>query len=130
MSRRIRESGAPGGAGGPAVGNRTVGDLLAGSDGNRQEREQAAARAAYLDGLAGREDELWGRIESLVAVKRQAEYAEAGRLLTSLRDLAARQQKVETFEAQLVVLRARNGKKPSFLDRLKRAGLRPDGVTR
>ena len=83
-----------------------------------------------MEGLAGREDELWGRIENLVAVKRQAEYAEAGRLLTSLRDLAARQQKVETFEAQLVVLRARNGRKPSFLDRLKRAGLRPDRVTR
>ena len=38
----------------------------------RQEREQAAARAGYLDSLVGREEQVWERIEALVATKQQA----------------------------------------------------------
>ena len=50
--------------------------------------------------------------------------------ITDLRDLAAGQQKAEDFQALLVDLRARNGRKLSFLDLLNRAGLRPDRATR
>ena len=143
VRRRIREPGAPGGAGGAAVQSRKVWDLLTAAnrkcqerarreaqERERQRRVQAAARTAYLDSLAGREDELWNRVETLVAAKGQAGYAEAGRLLTDLRDLAAGQQKAEDFQALLVDLRARNGRKLSFLDLLDRAGLRPDRATR
>jgi hypothetical protein len=54
---------------------------------------------------------LWRQVETLVAAKRQAEYPDAVRLLTNLRDLAARQQTAQGFEARLIDLRARNSKK-------------------
>jgi hypothetical protein len=126
-----------------AVRGRTVGELLVEANRKRQEREQreaqeqerqrweeAAARAAYLDSLRGREDEVWRQVETLVAAKRQHEYIEAVRLLTALRDLAAQQQESESFEARLVDLRARNGRKLSFLDLLNQAGLRTTAATR
>ena len=87
-----------------------------------QRREQAAARIADLDSLAGREDELGSRVETLVATKGQAEYAEVSRLLTDRRDLAARQQEAEDFQALLVDLSARHGRKLSFPDQLQSCG--------
>ncbi len=76
---------------GASGGGRTVGALLAAAreqaerrrreeerrraeEQARLERERAAARASYLDGLAGREEELWQRVEGLVAMKRAKEY--------------------------------------------------------
>src|SRR5919106_320602 len=87
-----------------------------------RQQEEAAARAAYLDSLAGREEEVWRQVEILVGIKKPAEYAEAARLLTDLRDLAAREQKAEDFEVRLIDLRARNARKISFLNRLNQAG--------
>jgi hypothetical protein len=143
VRRRILESGALEGSNRVAVRGRTVGELLVEANRKRQEREQreaqeqerqrweqAAARAAYLDSLRGREDEVWRQVETLVAAKRQPEYIEAVRLLTALRDLAARQQESKGFEARLVDLRARNGRKLSFLDLLNQAGLRTTAATR
>lgn len=89
----------------------------------RREREAAAARAVYLDGLAGQEEELWRRVESLIEVKRPKEYDQAVELLKDLRDLSARQQVSAALEARLADLRARHPKKPGLLSRLAAAGL-------
>jgi hypothetical protein len=59
----------------------------------RREAEQAAARAAYLDRLAGREEETWDKIGQLVATTRPNDYDRAVQLLIDLRDLAIRDKR-------------------------------------
>jgi hypothetical protein len=122
------------------AGSRTVGQLLtaakqraearrratakrAAEERARREREQAAARARYLDGLAGREPELWQRVDALIEMKRPAEYDQAVRLLKDLHDLGARSGQGTAFEARLSQLRERHARKPSLLSRLDQAGL-------
>jgi hypothetical protein len=90
----------------------------------RRAAEQAAARRVYLDGLVGREAELWRQVEVLVDTKRPKEYDQATGLLVDLRDLAARQNQPEQFERLLADLVARHAKKPAFLNRLSQARLR------
>jgi hypothetical protein len=89
----------------------------------RREREQAAARARYLDGLAGREPELWQRVDALIEMKRPAEYDQAVQVLKDLHDLGARSGQGAAFEARLSQLRERHVRKPSLLKRLDQAGL-------
>lgn len=89
----------------------------------RRQQEEAAARARYLDGLVGRADELWARVDALVETKRPKEYDQAVGLVRDLRDLAARGDGAETFTASLARLRQRCAKRPSLLERLDRAGL-------
>ena len=91
LMRRFRESQAQTALRAEAVATpaRTVGELLAAGEKLREqrerleaerrktereceEREQAAARARYLDLLAKREPETWDRVASLVATKRPA----------------------------------------------------------
>jgi hypothetical protein len=125
---------------GPSGGGRTVGTLLAAAEERaaarrrreaeraaaeraRQEHEAAVARATYLDRLAGREEDLWRQVGALVETKRPKDYDQAVQLLTDLRDLSVRRQEVGTFAARLGPLRERCAKRPSFLDRLNRAGL-------
>ncbi|HEY3080538.1 MAG TPA: hypothetical protein VGM69_11630 [Chloroflexota bacterium] len=121
-------------------GGRTVGELVGAAEARaaerrrreaerraaeraRRQREEAAARARYLDGLAGREDALWDEVEALVDTTRPKEYEQAVQLLRDLRDLAARQDGAEAFAARLGSLRRRCAKRPSLLERLDRAGL-------
>lgn len=139
VRRRIRGTGAAQGDSGGDGRRRTVDELMAGAARRRQEREErearererrrqeeVAARAAYLDHLAGRQEEVWQQVEALVGAKRPAEYGEAVRLLLDLRDVAEWEQQAQEFTTRLTDLRIRNARKVSFLERLDRAGLRPD----
>ncbi|MBI2909061.1 MAG: hypothetical protein HYX92_15565 [Chloroflexi bacterium] len=90
----------------------------------RQAREEAARRAQYLDSLAGREEELWLRIESLVKERQPKTYDQAVQLLKDLRDLAARKSSADAFQARLNQLRQRHAKKDTFVRRLDEAELR------
>lgn len=137
VRRHIRGSGIAGSTGGVARRGRTVEELLAEAERKKMERvsreaqeqvrrlqEQAAARSAYLEGLAERQEEIWRQVEALVEAKRKAEYAEAVRLLTDLSDLERlSSQGVGSFGVRLKDLRTRHGRKTSFLDCLKQAGL-------
>jgi uncharacterized Zn finger protein len=87
-------------------------------------RSRAAARARYLDGLAGRETGLWQRVDALIETKRPADYDQAVRLLKDLHDLGARSGRDAGFDARLSQLRERHARKPSLLSRLDQAGLR------
>lgn len=89
----------------------------------RREREAAAARARYLEGLVGREEEIWGQVETLIEAKRAAEYGQAIELLIDLRDLAARKGCAEAFSARIRALRARVPTRYGLLKRLDRARL-------
>lgn len=89
----------------------------------RREREAALARGKYLDGLAGRESELWNGIDTLIATKQPKNYDQAVKLLVDLRDLAVRKKGGGDFGLRITRLRQDHARKPSFIDRLDRAGL-------
>lgn len=92
-------------------------------DAERRKREAALARAKHLDELARQEPKLWTRIDALIATKQPKGYDEAVRLLIDLRDLAQRDGWGNKFRKRLETLHADHARKPSFLDRLRKAGL-------
>jgi len=122
------------------VKKRTVGELLqAAEDLTEKRRELAAKKAAeekarrareaeiartnHLDKIAGKEPELWNQIETLIASKQPKNYDRAVELLVDLRDLAARKGKKEDFDSRLGRLRASQVRKPSLIEKLRKAGL-------
>jgi len=88
----------------------------------RREREAAIAREKHLDSLVGREAKLWTEVDGLVATKQPKNYDQAVRLLVDLRDLAAR-GKGSDFGLRIEALRQAQARKPSFVERLRKAGL-------
>ncbi|HBL28483.1 MAG TPA: hypothetical protein DD490_16745 [Acidobacteria bacterium] len=139
MLRRFRESQAPresrsGGA------QRTVGEILTAAEEcaekrhreetvriaaerARREREAAEQRERYLDNLAKREARAWEEVDGLIATKQPGRYDEAVKLLCDLRDLALRRGRGSEAEARLLRLREEQARKPSFIERLRKAGL-------
>lgn len=89
----------------------------------RKAEEQARARAFHLDSLAGREDQLWRQVETLIGTKQPKPYDEAVQLLTDLHDLAEREGMSDAFTERLRQLRERHQKKPSLMQRLDKARL-------
>ena len=138
--RFIKEVGKRSGEEAEGVKRRTVGELLEAAEGltkkrreiaakkaaeekARRAREAEIARAKHLDGLAGKEPELWNQIESLIATKQPKSYDSVVELLVDLRDLEARQGKPKAFGARLDTLRASHARKTSLIERLQKAGL-------
>jgi hypothetical protein len=91
----------------------------------RQERARAAARVNSLESLVGREDELWQRVETLVATRQQSDYDQAVQVIRDLRDAASRTGHIDTFVSRLEHLHTCHVTKISLLDRLENAGLLP-----
>jgi hypothetical protein len=125
---------------GPTTPRRTVAELLAAAETRaeeerrrqeeqaarereRRQREQAAARARHLDALAGREAEAWRQVDTLIATKQPKPYDEAVQLLQDLRDVAEGAARQEEFQARLGRLREQHTRKPSLMQRFRRAGL-------
>ena len=88
----------------------------------RGEREAAIAGQKHLDELAGREPRLWAEVDTLIATKQPQSYDRAVRLLVDLRDLDAR-TKANDFRPRLEALRQAHARKPTFIQRLTKAGL-------
>lgn len=88
----------------------------------RREREAAIAREKHLDSLVGRETKLWAEIDGLVATKQPKSYDQAVKLLVDLLDLDAR-GKGGDFRLRIEALRQAQARKPSFIERLRKAGL-------
>ncbi|AMV27605.1 hypothetical protein VT84_24600 [Gemmata sp. SH-PL17] len=127
--------------GAPAPGaRRTVGELLAarerGAEENRRRaaekkaheesrlaRERAEARARRLDTLVGKEASLWREAGTAVGTKLPKQYDHAVQLLTDLRDLAQRADAMPEFARRIGELREQHRKKPSFIERLDKAGM-------
>ena len=65
---------------------------------------------------------LWGKVESLIATKLPKSYDQALVLLVDLRDLAARKDGAD-FPRRVEALRTAHARKPTFIDRLRKAGL-------
>jgi hypothetical protein len=119
---------------------RTVGDLLAAADRiaeerrrkeaeraaaerARREKEEREARERYLNDLAQREVATWSLIDRLIATKQPSRYDEAVKLLCDLRELALARGRRDELDAGLRRLCEEHSRKPSFLERLRRAGL-------
>ncbi|MGI9001681.1 MAG: hypothetical protein ACR2GH_08430 [Pseudonocardia sp.] len=118
-------------------GCRTAGALRDAADARRVERErveeqrrqqaaaereqrQAAAREQRLAAVAAEGDRAWGRVSSLIATKKPAEYDRAVALLDDLQAVAA----ADDFGRRLGELRHTHRNKPSLIERLDRARLR------
>jgi hypothetical protein len=91
----------------------------------REAQARAAARAAHLDRFADHVDELSEHVEALVATKRPTEYDRAIPVLRDLNDIADRHHHQTEFAHRLESFLMQHSKKPSFMQRLERAGLLP-----
>jgi len=89
----------------------------------RREREAAILRAKHLDEIDGREPELWNEVENLISTKQPKTYDSAVKLLVDLRDLAARKGRTDEFRARIDAICVAHARKPSFIERLRKAGL-------
>ncbi len=140
LQRFRRDRGDVGLASSASAARRTVGELLQAAEARtekrrqtearkraeeaaRREREAAAARAKHLDKIAGREPELWARVDALIAATQPRSYDEAIGLLIDLRDLAQRDGTDRQFRVRLDAMRVDHARKPSFIKRLDKAGL-------
>jgi hypothetical protein len=85
------------------------------------ERERAAARAKYLETLAGREKQAWEQVGELIQTRQPKNYDQAVSLLVDLRELAVQRGREGEFNSALEQLRALHSSKPSFLRRLENA---------
>jgi len=90
-----------------------------------RERQQMAAenRQKHLDSLAGKESELWDKVDDLIATRQQKSYDVAVDLLRDLRDLADREGKLSDFLVRLSALSSEHARKTSLLRRLRNANL-------
>lgn len=87
-----------------------------------REQEAAIAREAHLDRLVGEEPRLWGQVEALVASGQPKQYDQAEKLLIDLRDMGFR-SKAGDFAKRIEQFRNLYGQRPSFIRRLRLAGL-------
>ncbi len=121
---------------------RTVGELLRAAEEQqqiavgkaaeaaaRQKREAFAERKRYLDGLVGREESLWNKIDQLAATKQRKNYAQAIERVIDLRDLSIHQGTEVDFSRQLETLRVKHARKWMFVDLLKQIAGRPSKYT-
>jgi hypothetical protein len=89
----------------------------------RKKRAEAIAREKYLDSLVGREKKMWIEIENLIETRQPTKYDEAVKLLKDLHDLNKKRNRVGIFREKLKIIRQNHIRKPSLLDRLRKAGL-------
>jgi hypothetical protein len=124
----------------PVGGGRTVGQLLAGAEQRwtkrqraadkrkaaehaRREKAAEAARQQRLDAVAANPEQAWQYVGTLIANKKPKEYDIAVALLSDLKALADRDNQGNAFNERVQRLRQEHARKPSFIDRLERAGL-------
>jgi hypothetical protein len=137
LQRLLKERSARNG--GSATTRRTVGQLLRAAEAHttesqriaaekrakekaRCERKTAIAREKHLDSPVGHQRKLWTEVDGLVATKQPKNYDQAVKILVDLRDLATRGESGD-FGLRIEALRQAHAKKPSFIERLQKAGL-------
>jgi uncharacterized Zn finger protein len=85
-----------------------------------KEKELAAAREKYLQSLAGKENEIWLKIETLISTKQPGKYDEAVKLLVDLRDVAERRGTGENFLSFYHELCRKHERKRSLLRKIQK----------
>ncbi len=79
-------------------------------------------RAKHLDKITGRAPQFWSEVEALISSKLPKNYDFAVELLVDLRDLASRNGKTDEFRARIDAVSMAHSRKPSFIERLRKAG--------
>jgi hypothetical protein len=108
---------------------RTAGELfqaaerLENATRRRQQAEAERKRIQELDDLAKREESTWLSVDNLLEQKQAKPYDEAVALLVKLRDLATYQNKLADFERRIADIRSRCSRRPSLLERFRKARL-------
>ena len=137
LLRRFRESRTPEA---PPAKARSVGEILKAAEGRaeerrrqkaehaarekaRREREAAEARERHFSALAKREADAWRELDALIATKQPKKYDEAVALLGDLQDVCARGGRQAEAATRIARLREEHTKKPSLIERFRKAGL-------
>ncbi|MCI5114752.1 MAG: hypothetical protein D3921_08405 [Candidatus Electrothrix sp. AW1] len=89
----------------------------------RKEKEAAIARENYLNELAGRENEIWEKVKSLILTRTPKSYDEAVKLLIDLKDLAKKNNATSLFKSKLMTIQKEHSRKSSFIRRIDSANL-------
>jgi len=89
----------------------------------KREQEQAEARKVHLESLAGKEDSLWSKVDTLVVTKQPKRYDGAVSILQDLRDQAAMAGQDDEFSSRMEALIRKHARKPSLLERFRKAML-------
>ncbi len=89
----------------------------------KREREQAEKRKKHLESLIGKENTLWSKVDALVATKQPKRYDEAVSLLHDLHEVAAMTGQRKTFSSRIEALYREQARKPTLLDRIRKANL-------
>jgi len=87
----------------------------------RKEKEAAIAKEKYLNGLSGRENEIWKKVDALILTKKPKDYDEAVRLLIDLKDLTKKNNTTRLFKSKLMAIRENHSRKSSFINRIDSA---------
>lgn len=113
------------------TGQRTIEELLANAEEERQTeaaaraREAERKRLAELEALAKREDAAWEEVEILLKKYAARNYEQAVMLISSLREVAVYKKTEALFQTRLNGIYERYRTRQAFLDRLRTTGLFP-----
>ena len=111
------------------TGQRTIKQLLADAEREREEGERERAREAErkrlaeLEALAQRENEAWQEVDLLIQKFNAKGYEQAVQLVSKLREVAVYRRKENIFQARLNGIYERYPTRHSLLERLRAAGL-------
>jgi hypothetical protein len=89
----------------------------------RRERKQADNRKKYLESLVGKEGDVWGEVDQLIATRQPKKYDKAVSLLQDLHDLADMQGKSSEFSLRMKALYSHHMKKTTLVERFRKAKL-------
>ncbi len=89
----------------------------------KQAAAEARARDAHLKDLAGRQENAWKRVHTLIAERTPNAYDETVTLLRDLRDVAQRADNVPDFRSKVAAIAQHHARKPTLQERLRNAGL-------
>jgi hypothetical protein len=110
-------------------GQRQAGNLFKEAERLEQEAlrhknaEVERKRIQELLDLAGREEDTWRWVESLIVQKQARPYDEATKLLVDLRDLAIYQNRLLKFQKRFFAIKEKYRSRPTLMERFTRAGL-------
>jgi hypothetical protein len=89
----------------------------------KREKEAAEQRERHLKDLMARLPQVWRQVEQHVEAKNAKGYDEAVKTLRDLREVAVRKDALRDFETRVLALREAHRSKPTFVERLDKAGL-------
>lgn len=88
-----------------------------------EEQRKAAQRKKHLKALAARGESVWADVARFIAMRRPNDYDRAVLLLIDLRDIAADGGQEDVFKKRYRAIVQQHVTKPSFLQKLREAGL-------